>query len=247
MEVVERKAIILWVGEEDVGSLKIAKSMLDLAESTIRAKLGDDWEVEPIKGSSLKEFSNSLSFRIQFELARADSDYPRSEEIVDLVQLELGKTSNGSAVKLSLRDLCHHVAILGRTGSGKTTTSKFIVSKVWEFGVPVLVFDYENEYRDLIILLGGRIVSPFISTFPASINVLDGLKGEDETYLDEIVEKFTIILGLTPPQSYLMLKGLQNLRKPALEGKSPTLLELYEEIASHSARIGQSRRAKGLC
>ncbi|GEM_PF-1044017 len=239
LEVFQNRIILLWVEEGDVGDLKIAKSMLDRAESTIKARLGDNWEVEPLRGSRLKELSNSLLFRFQLALGQLSLRETFSKDLVGSLYLELGRKSNGSTVKLSLRDLCHHVAILGRTGSGKTTTSKFLVSKIWEVGVPVLIFDYENEYRDLVLMLGGRVLSPPLGT--ASINVLEDLKDADETTLDKIVEQFAIVLNLTQPQTYLLLKGLLHLREQITEGESPTLVDLYEEIAS-SRSVGEAEQ-----
>ncbi|RLG46018.1 MAG: hypothetical protein DRN92_06070 [Thermoproteota archaeon] len=231
-EIFQNRVILLWVEEKDVGGLKMAKSMLDRAEDTIKARLGDYWEVIPLKGSHLKSFSNSLLFRFQLALSRINLKEQASEDLVNSLYLELGRKSNGSVVKLSLKDLCHHIAILGRTGSGKTTTSKFLISKIWEIGVPALIFDYENEYRDLVLMLGGVVLSPTLSDALVSINVLEDLESSNDAVLDEIVEQFTIILGLTPPQTYLLLKGLIRLREQAMRKRSPTLVDLYEEIAS---------------
>ena len=231
-EIFQSRVILIWLGERDVGGLKIAKSMLDRAESTIKARLGDNWEVMPLKGSRLKSLSNSLLFRFQLAFTQTNLKGQTPGNLIDTLYLELGRKFDGSMVKLSLKDLCHHIAILGRTGSGKTTTSKSLISKIWEIGVPILIFDYDNEYRDLVLMLGGRVLSPTLSDALVSINVLEGLEDADETILDEIVEQFTIILGLTPPQTYLLLKGLMRLRELAVREKSPTLVDLYEEIAS---------------
>ncbi|RLG49128.1 MAG: hypothetical protein DRN90_02490, partial [Thermoproteota archaeon] len=231
LEVSQSRVIFLWV-EEERGVSKATKAMLDRAENTIRAKLGGSWEIEPIKTPNLREFLNNFLFRFQLALAYTDLQKTTSSDLIDSLHVELGKIFNGSSVRLSLRDLSHHIAILGRTGSGKTTTSKFLISKIWEIGVPVLIFDYENEYRDLILLLGGRILSPSSHPYmaPASINVLQDI--QDETGLDEIIEIFEIIFGLTQPQVYLLLKGLLRLREQAREQEAPTLIDLYGEIAS---------------
>lgn len=231
LEVSQSRVIFLWV-EEERGVSKATKAMLDRAENTIRAKLGESWEIESIKTPNLREFLNNFLFRFQLALAYTGLQKTTSSDLIDSLHVELGKKFNGSTVRLSLRDLSHHIAILGRTGSGKTTTSKFLISKIWEIGVPVLIFDYENEYRDLILLLGGRILSPSSHPYmaPASINVLQDI--QDETGLDEIIEIFEIIFGLTQPQVYLLLKGLLRLREQAREQGAPTLIDLYGEIAS---------------
>ncbi len=231
-EVFQSRVILLWVNEKDVGGLKVAKSMLDRAESTIKARLGDNWDVVALKGSRLRTLSDGLLFRFQLALARIILKEGVPTNPVESLSVELGRKPNGSVVKLSLKDLCHHTAILGRTGSGKTTTSKFLVSKIWEIGIPVLIFDYENEYRDIVLLMGGRVISPKIDSDLLSINVLEGLEDAGESMLDEIAEQFTIIFGLTPPQTYLLLKGLIRLRDQATKGESPTLIDLYEEIAA---------------
>lgn len=240
-EVFQRRTILLWVEVKENESLKMAKSMLDRAESTIKSKLGDEWDIEVFKGSNLKELSKTLLFRLQIALFNLDFHGETPKSLVDSIYLEIGRRSNGSLVKLSLRDLCHHITILGRTGSGKTTTSKFLVSKIWELGVPVLIFDYESEYRDLVLTLGGKVISPSLKDDIVAVNVLGDLNDVSEAKLDEIAEQFTIILDLTPPQTYLLLKALVHLSEQAREGDSPTLVDLYEEIASLKA-VGEAEQ-----
>ncbi len=62
--------------------------------------------------------------------------------------------------RLQLDDLKRHVAILGMTGSGKSTTALTIVRQIAEMGLPVTILDWHNEYGPVISGIGGRVVSP---------------------------------------------------------------------------------------
>ena len=63
-----------------------------------------------------------------------------------------------------------HVGIFGRTGSGKTNVGFLIAKELLARGIPILVFDWKRNYRDLLQLADpgqlavytvGRNVAPF--------------------------------------------------------------------------------------
>lgn len=65
-----------------------------------------------------------------------------------------------SSFTLSFEDLTKHVIILGSTGSGKSTTSKRLIEECIRAGLPVLIFDWHNEYRSFIQAHGGEVYTP---------------------------------------------------------------------------------------
>ena len=63
-----------------------------------------------------------------------------------------------------------HVGIFGRTGSGKTNVGFLIARELLAKGIPILVFDWKRNYRDLLQILKprefavftvGRSIAPF--------------------------------------------------------------------------------------
>ena len=83
------------------------------------------------------------------------------------------KTRAGGAhdFRLQLDDLKRHVAILGMTGSGKSTSAAVIVRQVAGMGLPVTVLDWHNEHADAVRSIGGQVLSPGKDKF--TINPLD--------------------------------------------------------------------------
>ncbi|AKG39058.1 hypothetical protein MA03_07160 [Infirmifilum uzonense] len=59
-----------------------------------------------------------------------------------------------------------HIALIGRTGSGKTTAAKWLVTAAITFGVKVHILDFDNEYSDLPL---PRFTPPFIITSSAPL------------------------------------------------------------------------------
>jgi len=56
--------------------------------------------------------------------------------------------------------ISRHVAILGRTGVGKTHTAHVLIEELVEQGVPVVSFDVEDDARPMAEALDGRTVRP---------------------------------------------------------------------------------------
>jgi hypothetical protein len=79
--------------------------------------------------------------------------------------------------RLQLEDLKRHVAILGMTGSGKSTTGVSIVRQVAELGLPVMIFDWHNEYGQMVRSVGGKVVAPGVDDF--SLNPVEIGPGSD--------------------------------------------------------------------
>lgn len=72
---------------------------------------------------------------------------------------------------LTDEDFLRHIAIYGSTGAGKTNVSFFLLGSLFYHEVPVLVFDWKRNYRDLLskeslrdsihVFTVGRDISPF--------------------------------------------------------------------------------------
>lgn len=71
-------------------------------------------------------------------------------------------SSGGDSVpfELTREAVSRHVAILGRTGVGKTHTAHVLVEELVDQGVPVVSFDVEDDAGPMADALGGQTVRP---------------------------------------------------------------------------------------
>ena len=61
--------------------------------------------------------------------------------------IALGVDEDGAPVTIPVDLVWKHIGILGSTGSGKTVTATKIVEELWLNGVPVIVLDWNGEYK----------------------------------------------------------------------------------------------------
>jgi len=109
---------------------------------------------------------------------------------------------------LQLDDLRRHIAILGMTGSGKSTTAATVVKQVAEMGLPALVLDWHNEYGSIISKVGGRVVSPGKDDF--AINPIESSFSSDPIeHIAMVTDIFSDIYHFTHPQAYMFRNALQ--------------------------------------
>ncbi len=126
---------------------------------------------------------------------------------------ELGNA--GSEVRIPLSDLMRHAAILGSTGSGKTTTAGVLANGLRRYGL-VVVLDWYGEYSNL----------------PNTRRLLPGVDIRVPLPLQEVHEFVDIIeevFSLTPTQSFILQKVVE-------ESKVSDLRELYEVIEGYPVR-----------
>jgi len=123
-------------------------------------------------------------------------------------------------------DWIQHVAILGRTGSGKTNLGFLILKDLIEKRKPVLVFDWKRNYRDLLALPGfegvevytvGRAIAPF------RFNPLIPPRGTNpKTWLKKLIEVVAF--------SYCLGNGTLYLLQEAIDA-------VYEESGVYSGTV----------
>jgi len=66
--------------------------------------------------------------------------------------------SLGETFDVSLSSISRHMVMFGATGSGKSNTGKQLVRLLALKGIPVLIFDFHNEYSDVVGSLGGEVI-----------------------------------------------------------------------------------------
>jgi len=140
-----------------------------------------------------------------------------------------------SPFTLSFEDLTKHVIILGSTGSGKSTTSKRLIGECIEAGLPVLIFDWHNEYRSFIQAYGGEVYTPGLEDNGFTISPLRPFSTNDlAEHIAMTTEIFVDNYALTHPQAFMLREAV---REVLLDPTgSHTLSELVEVIEATPPR-----------
>ncbi len=152
----------------------------------------------------------------------------------------LGYEGGRRPVKLPVGLISKHVLLMGRTGSGKSTTAMALCERLWsDYGVPFLILDHHNEYTGLVARLGGAIVG---ASGGPSLNIFKGL-ASNPSGVDIYVEVLRDALNLTPSQTFIAHRCLSNALRVS-PGEDPTLADLMDEISEYRERSGPEMESK---
>ncbi len=155
------------------------------------------------------------------------------------------KSGNGAFhdLYLQLDDLKRHVAILGMTGSGKSTTGATIVRQVVALGLPVLVLDWHNEYGRVVLDAGGILVSPGKDQF--TTNPLEpGGSSDPVEHLAMISDIFSDIYHFSHPQAFMFRNALQKRMAECAPEEVLTLSTLVKTIEAYPLRSAYDNETK---
>ncbi len=237
--------LALWVDHSGI-SREHASALLNASASAIKSMLSKSFEVREENAMSRRIVGALPSLRLA--PAPAPRDIPvatlRPAALLDEPggpRVAIGRDSEGKSVWIPLSMFSKHVLIIGRTGSGKTTTAMSLCEKLWsEFGIPFLVLDHHNEYAGFVLRLGGKVVG--IEPNELSINVFKGLAG-DPNGVSTSVELLRDALELTPSQCFITHRCLQSALRMAA-GEDPTLADLLEEVSEYRERTAPEMESK---
>ncbi|MGQ9513534.1 MAG: ATP-binding protein [Thermoproteota archaeon] len=136
---------------------------------------------------------------------------------------------------LDFNDLTKHLTIIGSTGSGKSTTAKRIVEECARVGIPVLIFDWHNEYREFVKRYGGEVYAPGLEDSGFTISPLDPLSTRDlAEHVALTTDIFAENYSLTHPQAFMLREAIRDVLSDH-EGPH-TLSEVVEAIESAPTR-----------
>lgn len=134
-----------------------------------------------------------------------------------------------------------HVGIFGRTGSGKTNVGFLIAKSLLARGIPILVFDWKRNYRDLLQLTEpsqlcvytvGRNIAPF------AFNPLIPPEGtEPSIWLKKLIEIMCHVYWLGEGVAYLLQEAIDAVYDQfgvysGLTQSWPSLLDVKEWLSS---------------
>jgi len=157
----------------------------------------------------------------------------------------------GEPISIRLNDLMTHVAIFGTTGSGKTTTAATLALRLLEKGVNVLILDWHNEYRNVVLRVGGKVLVPGRGAYPLRVNPLahGGQTYDLAEHVDFVTDMLSEIFELSHPQAYMLREALKRAYLKAVNrAREPTLMDLYKEIEQFPIKSGWDHETKmALC
>lgn len=146
---------------------------------------------------------------------------------------EIGQVRSGgrsAPFALSRETIARHIAILGRTGVGKTHTAHVLTEELVDAGIPVVSFDVMDDAGPMAEALGGQTVQP----------------GKDLSIPYSLIgfEAFEEFVSYTDAQRDLAETAYAEIHEEALEqlredGEIDIPYErLYEEIKDYGENVG---------
>jgi len=150
---------------------------------------------------------------------------------------------SASAFGLREKELPQHIAIFGRTGSGKTNTAFLLLEQLLKKGKPFLVFDWKQSYRALSSRHPSiQLFTPGYPTSPFSFNPLKLTNIPErsrEAYLRHLLSVLLNVyfqdlrLLSVEGAEYLLLRGLDFLKK---EKTVFTFQDLYHWVLNYKGQ-----------
>ncbi len=145
--------------------------------------------------------------------------------------------------RLQPDDLKRHVAVLGMTGSGKSTTAMRVVRQVTEQRLPVMVFDWHNEYGAAMRDSGGTVLAPGVDSF--SVNPVEAPPDTDPAeHVAMVSDIFSDVYHFTHPQAYMFRNALQKRMNETGQDEVPTLSSLVKTIEAYPLRSAYDNETK---
>ncbi len=213
------------VAEQGAGILTSVMSGKDSIPTKVRAVPREQVRGDPSKGLTMIGADQAVGY---FHLPTMEvpgfSVVPHSRFGYNLIReattqpgMNLGKILfHGRPVdadfKLPLTEIPRHVFITGITGSGKTNTTKHLLTSAWESQIPFLVIEpakseYQNllshpDLKDQLLMMNAGGMG---EGFPFEINPFEIMPGVPiNTHIDYLRSVFQASFSLVAPMPYIL-------------------------------------------
>ena len=141
-------------------------------------------------------------------------------------------------------ELIQHVAIFGRSGSGKTNVTLGLIQQFIAHEKPFLIFDWKRNYRDLLIKTDApiRVYTVGRAVSPMRFNPLIPPPGIDPgTHLKKIIEIIASTYYLGEGVMYLLQKAIDSLYRQfrVYQGHPeqwPTMLDVRRWLEDYKSK-----------
>jgi hypothetical protein len=108
-----------------------------------------------------------------------------------------------------------HLAIFGRSGSGKTNLGFVILGQLLTHGKPVWVFDWKRNYRDAAQKLKLKVVTVGRGPRPFCFNPLQPPPGTDTTvWFSKLTDVMAHVYGIRQAATYVLQRALRDASQP---------------------------------
>uniref|UniRef100_A0A7C2V8R5 DUF87 domain-containing protein n=1 Tax=Ignisphaera aggregans TaxID=334771 RepID=A0A7C2V8R5_9CREN len=172
-------------------------------------------------------------------------EYHHLASIFGRGSIAIGYLYSNPNIKISLSDehVLRHIAIVGSTGSGKSTTASILAEKASEKNYSVVVIDWHGEYITLFQNSRDRLVytNPVKGVVPEPLSLEELIKREPLSFI-EILESS---LELTPPQAHI-LEDAVNLLVQKYTGQGyylDLIIDIIQNSAATARWFAESREA----
>lgn len=137
-----------------------------------------------------------LTWDLAYLIPLAKPKLPPLEKL--LQGIYLGRTVAGGIVCFDLNRYANpHMAVLGKSGYGKSTTVKTLVSRMYDlWETPILIIDYAGEYAPWVRSMNGTVLDMQIS----GINPFDLGPATMIDRMRQLIDTFQKISDLSLPQ-----------------------------------------------
>ena len=169
-------------------------------------------------------------------------EYVRS--VVEEGTIYIGRLAEYPDIEVRLREdhIYRHIAIVGSTGSGKSTTAAVLACEAAKRGYSVLVIDWHGEYQALLSACRAskEYTNPLKGSIPKHLELTQILRKEPLAFI-EILESG---LDLTPAQVHILEEAINVLRSREFHGYAIDLIADIVQTSSVAARwYTESREA----
>jgi len=195
--------------------------------------------LEPVLG---RDTSGLIEWRYEHEKVKGGILLPPPREVLSTGTYRLGRTlwleSEEGDFGLREQELPQHIAIFGRTGSGKTNVAFLLLQELLKKDKPFLIFDWKQSYRPLTTA-GCHLYTPGYFEAPFSFNPLDLKnipKPVQDAYLRQLLSTLMNVyfrdlrLLSVEGAEYLLLRGMDYLKE---EKGTFTFIDLYHWLANY--------------
>ncbi len=179
----------------------------------------------------------------RFRTLNAD-EYKYLLEVFDKGRIRIGHLYSNPNIAIALSDdhILRHIAIVGSTGSGKSTTTSILVREAAANGYAVVVVDWHGEYMSL--LNGSNSVvytNPIRGIIPEPLDIEEMIRIEPLAFI-EILES---ALDLTPAQAHILedAVNIASQRRGVAIDVIDTLIEIIENSPTTARWFTESREA----
>ncbi|ADM26962.1 protein of unknown function DUF87 [Ignisphaera aggregans DSM 17230] len=186
---------------------------------------------------------NPLAYQPLYKLNSAE-EYSYISSIFSQGKIKIGYLYSNPSIIVSLNDdhMLRHIAIVGSTGSGKSTTASIIAEEASKNGYAVIIIDWHGEYKSLLGVLGNVIyTNPYDGSIPEPLNLEELIKTEPLAFI-EVIES---ALELTPAQAHILEDAVNMLAQRKVIGNYSIdlIIDIVKNSSTSSRWFTESREA----